>query len=86
MIKSVNLVLEDTGLQVEYNSASCLVTIRLNEFVMDEEKSKPGHDVYKESGVVEVYPSVDEVKEIIKALQNILPEEEKNHEPIGFHK
>jgi hypothetical protein len=85
MIKSVNLVLEDTGINAEYDSNSSLVKIRVNEFILDEEKSSPGHEVYKEGNVVEVYPTVDEVKGIIKALQNILPEEEKQHEPIGFH-
>lgn len=76
MHKSIHLVMEDTGLQVEYNDDSGIVIVRLNNFILDSEKSKPGHEVFKENHVVEVYPSVEEVKEIIKILQQILPEEE----------
>lgn len=77
MMKNITLCLEDCAIQLEVYSDSDLVTVRLNDFVKDEERSQPHHEVHKENNVVEVYPSVDEVKEIIKALQLILPEEEQ---------
>lgn len=77
MIKTINLVLEDAGIRLESNNGSDLITVRLNGFVLDEKQSKKGHEFYKESEVVEVYPSVEEVKVIIKALQQILPEDEE---------
>jgi hypothetical protein len=76
MIKSISLILEDTGLQIEHDTNSDLVSIRLNEYVLDLEETTPGNEVYIENDFVKVYPTVDEVKEIIKALQSILPEEE----------
>lgn len=78
MYKSIQVVLDDTGLQVESNYDSGLIKIRLNNFTEDTNESKPGHDVFKEKDVVEVFPSFDDVKEIIKALQQVLPEEEKD--------
>lgn len=78
MIKTINLILEDTGLSLESDGDSGLVTIRLNNFVFDEEKSTESNKFYNEKDVVEVYPSVDEVKEIIKALQQVLPEEDEH--------
>lgn len=78
MIKTINLTLEDTGLRLEREHSSDLIKIRLNDFVTDQEKSKPGHEVFIANSIVEVLPSVKEVKEIIKALQNILPQEDEN--------
>lgn len=76
MIKTINLILEDIGIQVESNDSSDLITVKLNSYVINEEKSVPGHTHYEVKDVIEVYPTIDEVKEIIKALQQVLPKEE----------
>lgn len=78
MFKIIHLVGEEFGLQIDRNEDSEAVVLRLNDFVLDEEKSKPGHSSFKVHNVLEVYPTIDEVKEIIKALEQILPEDEAN--------
>jgi uncharacterized protein YqgV (UPF0045/DUF77 family) len=72
--KRITLLLEDAGLRLEFNAASTLITVCLNDFVLDEEATKSGHEVFKEKNKVEVFLDVYEVKEIIKALQQVLPE------------
>jgi hypothetical protein len=77
MIKTVNLLFEDARMEGEYNSDTDLVMIQMSDFVLDKEESKPGHEVFKENRKVEVFTTVEETKEIIKALQEVLPEGEE---------
>lgn len=74
--KTVNLAFEHCGIQLESNIYSGLITIRINDLVLDEIKSEGHLECFKEKNVVEIYPDVDELKEVIKALQQILPEED----------
>jgi hypothetical protein len=76
MFKSITLTGEEFGLQIDRNPDSDIISFRFNDFIYDEEKSKPGHAFYKENNILEVNASIEEVKEIIKALQEILPEED----------
>ena len=67
MIKTISLSLEDIEIQLEHEvEESELIGI---EFGRIEEDGTV-------INTVSVYPSIKEVKEIIKALQQILPEEE----------
>lgn len=75
MFKSLTLVGEEFGFQVDRNKESEVLIVRVNDFVLDEKKSKPCHTVFKENKVLEFYPTVDEAKEIIKALQHVLQED-----------
>ncbi|NRD80325.1 hypothetical protein HPT25_23670 [Bacillus sp. BRMEA1] len=74
MFKIIHLTGEDFELQVERHSDIEAVVLRFNDFVLDEKESKEDDPVYKENQVLEVYPSVQEIKEIIKALQGVLTE------------
>lgn len=76
MFKIIHVVGEEFGLRVDRNEDSEAVVLCLNDYILDEKKSEPGNPVYRENRKLEVYPTVDEVNEIIKALQQILPEEE----------
>lgn len=76
--KEINLFTDHFGLELELNADMGIVVIRLNEFVLDEEKSTPECEFYKNNNKIEVYPDVDELKEIIKSLQQILPEDNEN--------
>lgn len=73
--KMVHLLFEDAGFQFEYNTDSTLVTIRVNDFKLDEKNSKEGHEVYKENNKTEVYIDPNELKEVVKALSELIPEE-----------
>lgn len=76
MFKSITLTGGELGLQIDRDPDSDIISFRFNDFIYDEENSKPGHAVYKENNILEVNASIEEVKEIIKALQQILPEED----------
>jgi hypothetical protein len=76
MFKSIQITGEEFSLQIDRNADMDLAVLRINDFILDEEKTKPGETFYQANRVLEVYPTIDEVKEIIKALQQILPEED----------
>jgi hypothetical protein len=82
--KEIKLTFDHMALELECDPDSGIVIMRLQEIILNEEKSTPNRDYYETKNTVEVYPDTDEINEIIKALQNILPEEEKQNEPIGF--
>lgn len=75
--KEINLHFEDCRFEMEANTESDLVILRLNDFVKNEEDSSPSNEVYKVGNKIEVYSNFDEVKALIKALQEILPEEDE---------
>lgn len=75
--KKIDLSFEDCAIQLEADIYSGLITVRINEYVLDLEKSKPNQEVYKSGDVVEIYPAASELKEIIRALQQIIPEEDE---------
>ncbi|MCV9884731.1 hypothetical protein [Metabacillus halosaccharovorans] len=66
MLKTINVVLEDVDLKVEQDSESNLVEIHLGRIEEDGSVLE----------AVQVFPSISDVKQIIKALQHILPDEE----------
>jgi uncharacterized protein YwqG len=76
MFKFIHLIGEEFGLQIDRNVDMDIFVLRLNDFIEDEENSAPGKKVFKENRILEVYPTVDEIKQIIKALKEILPEDE----------
>jgi len=78
MFKSITLVGEEFGLQIDRNEDTGIVIIRVNDFVLDKEKSKPDYPVYKENSVIEFYPSTDEAMQIAKSIQHILAEGNSN--------
>lgn len=55
MVKTINLTLEDTEIELKQDSNSLLIEIWI--------------------GSTQILPSIEETKEIIKALQQILPED-----------
>lgn len=78
MFKSITLVGEEFGLQIDRNEDSEVLIVRVNDFILDEKKSRQGSAVFKENNVLEFYPTVEEVKEIIKSLQPFLQENGTN--------
>lgn len=78
MLKQVNATFEDFAVQIDTNADNEFVMLRVSNFVHDEIASKPGHQVFKENETLEIYPNVDEVKQLIKLLTESLPIE--NHE------
>lgn len=66
LLKTINVVLEDVDLKVEQDSESNLVEIHLGRIEEDGSVLE----------AVQVFPSISDVKQIIKALQHILPDEE----------
>lgn len=63
------------SVDVSYVDGDCII-LSLTEMDEDEERSKEGYQVVKEVNAAEVALGTEEVKEIIKALQEILPKEE----------
>lgn len=78
LTKEINLSFEHFELKLECNANMGTVILRVTEFVLDEEKSTPECDFYKTNNKLEIYPGVDDLKEIIKAMQQIIPEDEEN--------
>lgn len=78
MFKMIQVNCEEFGLCVDRNEDSNIVVFCLNDYIVDEEKSEPGNTVFKKNNILEVYPTVDEVKELINVLQQILPEDKPN--------
>lgn len=78
LIKEIKLLFEETTFEVEYNTNSCIATVRLTEYAVNEEKSSPDYKHYDEKSKIEVYLLVDEVKEIVKALKEAISEEDWN--------
>jgi hypothetical protein len=76
--KEINLIFDQFSLEVESNPDMEIFILRLIEFKLDEEKSTSGNVYYTTENKIEIYPSEDEIKEIIKLLQQILPEDEEN--------
>lgn len=76
LVKEINLVFGHSAVRVESSTDSTLVTLRINSYVLDEGKSKPGHEYYNEAEVSEIYLESKELKEVIKALQEVVVEEE----------
>jgi hypothetical protein len=78
LVKEINLIFEHFSLELESNPDMGALVLRLTEFALDEEKTTPECDFYKTKNKLEIYPDYDEIKKIIKALQQILPEDEEN--------
>lgn len=77
--KEINLSFKEMAIELESDPESGIIIMRFKEFVIDQEKTTtPEYVYYKQKNTFEVYPFVEEVKEIIKALQQILPEDESN--------
>ncbi|WP_026572475.1 hypothetical protein [Bacillus sp. UNC438CL73TsuS30] len=76
--KEIKLVFEHIGFELESDPDTGIVILRLKELCVDDEQSIPEISVYKEKNIIEVYPLVDELKEMIKAMQQILPEGDEN--------
>lgn len=74
--KEISLLFEQSSFEVETDNDSNLVMVRVNEHLLDEEKSTLGNSYYKSGNKIEVFFDVLEVKQIIKALQQVLPEDE----------
>jgi hypothetical protein len=76
LFKEVKLFFEHVGVEAEYNPSSALAIVRLKELVSIEDEVNPesAHIVAKNE--VEVYLDPAELKEVIKVLQQILPEDE----------
>jgi hypothetical protein len=66
----------DSRFVAGYNHDSDSVIFTVNDFIKDEEESTENHLVMKENDKLEVYLSSDELKELIRSLQSILPEGE----------
>ncbi len=77
MVKIIQTIFEDSCFQLEYNDSMGLIAIRVNDFEKDEEKSEPNNVVFREGQALEVFPEVEEVKELIKALQYIISDIEE---------
>ncbi|MFS0822135.1 hypothetical protein [Bacillus sp. 1P02SD] len=75
--KEINLVFEDSGVKVEYNSDSTLVTLRVNDYLLNENKSTPELDYYEERNMTEIYLTSKQLKEVIKALEQMVVEEDE---------
>lgn len=76
MIKTISLTLEDTELNLEREDHANLIDFQIGKIEEDG----------CVTDVIHVLPSIKEVKEIIKALQNILPDEESVGGMIGGFK
>ena len=50
-----------------------VIALTLIELVEDDEKSTHDNTHYKKDDSVEIYLGIDEVKEVIRALQSMLP-------------
>jgi hypothetical protein len=73
--KRITLHGEDFCLQIEHGTDTGLVVVTLNDFVKNEEKSSPNHQVFESDRKVEVYLSPEEVEEVTKAFQQVLVKE-----------
>lgn len=76
--KSVSLTFEDFSVDIERDNDSFFSTITIKTFDLDTEKSTPNNDVYKIDQTFEFYANDEEVKEIIKALTEIIPKNEED--------
>ncbi|EFV78989.1 hypothetical protein HMPREF1013_00873 [Bacillus sp. 2_A_57_CT2] len=75
--KNVTLLGEDFCLQIEHGTDSNMVTVTLNDFVINKEKSTPEHEYFEANDKVEVYLTPEEVEEVILAFQQVLVKEDK---------
>lgn len=74
--KEINVIFKDFEVELEHFPDMCSTILRLTEYVVDKEKTTQECDIYKVNNKIEVYPDYEQIKEMIKALQQILPEEE----------
>jgi len=75
MIKNVSLVFDDDfGVEIESNNGE--ITLIVNNFELDMEKSTEGHQVYKQSDTVRVFATREDIKQIIAAFQYVLESDE----------
>ena len=74
--KDINLTFEEFRIEVESNNESDMIIIRLIDYVLDKKKSTILNKVYKPGKKMEVYATTEDIKEIIKSLGEILPQEE----------
>lgn len=66
--KTITLVGEGFCLQIEHGVDVDMITVTLNDFVKNEEKSTPDHTHYDQKDKVEVYLTPEELEEVIQAL------------------
>ncbi|MCM3242726.1 hypothetical protein M3598_08205 [Cytobacillus oceanisediminis] len=74
--KNITLLGEDFCLQIEHGTDTDMVTVTLNDFVRNEDKSIPGHEHFEANDKVEVYLTPKEVEEVILAFQQVLVKED----------
>ncbi|MCB5235476.1 hypothetical protein [Niallia circulans] len=78
MLKNTQLFFEGFSFQIDYDNDNSNIIIRINDYVLDEESSKPFHSVFKENVKIEIYPEIDDLKEIVKVLQEVIDKEEED--------
>ncbi|MCA1029320.1 hypothetical protein LCM23_25235 [Cytobacillus kochii] len=77
--KKMQLFLQESYalIEMEYYAFADSVTLTVNELDRDEENSTSDNEVLKTIRSSEIYISVDETKELINSLKNLLPLKEE---------
>lgn len=70
MHKNISLFFDDY--EIELANEDGLLSLGLTVFELDEEKTKPGHEVYKSKNNIHLYIDPNELNQIMKAIQYIL--------------
>lgn len=75
--KQTNLFLTESDALIEMEYAhGDIVILTVNELEKDEEKSTKDNSVMKTARTAEIYIGIEEVKELIRSLQFLIPEGE----------
>lgn len=73
--KQTNLFLTESDALIEMEYAhGDIVIFTVNELEKDEEKSTKDNSVMKTARTAEIYIGIEEVKELIRSLQFLIPE------------
>lgn len=77
--KKTTLCFEEclASVEIEYTEHSDSVVFTVNGHDVDVEKSTENNEVFKIVETTEIYLGFDEVKELIRSLQGMLPEGDK---------
>lgn len=70
--KQIKVTFQKLEFELECDPEMGIAIMRVEDFVENEEKSTPDCTYYESKNIIEAYPEIDELKEIVKAMQQII--------------